>query len=476
MTTKKSPAPSHTSSKTTETTAPRAPKGRSAASQKSTRAQPSASEGGQQGLKDGAPEQGDGIRLNVYLQEQGAASRRKSDTMIQQGRVQVNGVVVTQLGTKIPADSEVKLDGKVLRPASGKKTVLMLHKPDLCLTSRSDTQGRRTVFDLPALNKLAPGCQAVGRLDYRSEGLLLLTNDGDLAYALTHPRFSVEKTYAVLVADSVNAEDIDRLRKGVQLDDGFAKPVAVRLGNKERLGGSRGQWVEIIVAEGRNRLIRRMMEVVGLNVIRLVRLAIGDLRLPEKLGPGQVVPVVGAELSYLNRIKLDMIEERERPRPASERPFLSDADKLKRKLKRKLSLNDAEYAEERQRRSAEAGSHKRTRRESLDADSLPPETPLTVDSPTSAAAAASVPRAKAPSPRATPAAARAPSRPQAPAKDGARPHTAKPKPATAKPATAAASPEPTSQARRRVRRSEDAESKQKTPRARDVARRKQKGR
>lgn len=314
-----------------------------------------------------ALEQNDFIRLNVYLQEQGIASRRKSDTMIQQGRVQVDGVVVTQLGTKIPPHAEVKVDGRVLRPVGTKKTVLMLHKPDLCLTSRSDSQGRRTVFDLPALKKLPPGCQAVGRLDFRSEGLLLLTNDGDLAYALTHPRFSVEKTYAVLVANDVNAEDVDKLRKGVQLDDGFAKPVAVRLGNKERLGASRGQWVEIIVAEGRNRLIRRMMEVVGLNVIRLVRLAIGDLRLPEKLSPGHVAPVVGAELAYLNRIKLDMLQERDAPKTPPARPVLTEEEKLKRKLKRKLSLNDAEYAEERERRAAEAGSKKRLRREALEA-------------------------------------------------------------------------------------------------------------
>lgn len=319
-----------------------------------------------------ALEQNDFIRLNVYLQEQGIASRRKSDTMIQQGRVQVDGVVVTQLGTKIPPHAEVKVDGRVLRPVGTKKTVLMLHKPDLCLTSRSDSQGRRTVFDLPALKKLPPGCQAVGRLDFRSEGLLLLTNDGDLAYALTHPRFSVEKTYAVLVANDVNAEDVDKLRKGVQLDDGFAKPVAVRLGNKERLGASRGQWVEIIVAEGRNRLIRRMMEVVGLNVIRLVRLAIGDLRLPEKLSPGHVVPVVGAELAYLNRIKLDMLQERDAPKTPPARPVLTEEEKLKRKLKRKLSLNDAEYAEERERRAAEAGSKKRLRREALEAEASRP--------------------------------------------------------------------------------------------------------
>jgi pseudouridine synthase len=328
---------------------------------------------------DATAEGDDGlVRLNVFLQENGIASRRKADTMIEQGRVQVDGIVVKKLGTRVRPDATVKVDGKIVRTLSAKKVVLMLNKPDLCITSRSDTQGRRTIFDLPDLHRVPAGCQAVGRLDYRSEGLMLVTNDGDLAYALTHPRFAVEKTYAVLVSDTVNAEDIDRLRKGVKLDDGFAKPIAVRLGNKERLGTSRGQWIEIIVGEGRNRLIRRMMEVLGLKVVRLVRLAIGDLHLPEKLGSGHVSTVVGTELAYLNRIKLDMLEERDSPN-APKSPTLTAGEKMRRKLKRKLALNDIEYEEEKARRSAEAGAKRRARKSEhaegrTEAAEAPPDT------------------------------------------------------------------------------------------------------
>jgi len=381
MTLKSVPTSSSASSASSANSAPKKPKPRIAKTSAKAAA-PAASE------IEG------GIRLNVYLQEQGIASRRKADTMIEQGRVQVDGVVCKKLGSKVLPSAEIRVDGKPVRSVGSKKVVLMFNKPDLTLTSRSDTQGRQTVFDLPALKKLPPGCQAVGRLDYRSEGLLLLTNDGDLAYALTHPRYAVEKTYAVLVADSVNAEDVDRLRKGVKLDDGFAKPVGVRLGSKEKLGASRGQWIEIVVAEGRNRLIRRMMDVVGLNVLRLVRLAIGDVQLPEKLGAGHVVTLVGAELAYLNRIKLDMLQERDEPAKPAAIPVLTEAEKLKRRLKRKLSLNDAEYAEERERRSAEAGSHRRTRKEAIEAaeDAKPRPNPMPAPLP--------APTPRAPAPRA----------------------------------------------------------------------------
>ena len=298
------------------------------------------------------------IRLNVYLQEHGLASRRKADTLIEQGRVQVNGEVITTLGTRIARDADVKLNGKALGPLNSKKVVYMLHKPDLCLTSRSDPQGRQTIFNLHPLAKLGGSVQSVGRLDYRSEGLLLLTNDGDLAYALTHPKFSVEKKYAVLIAETVDAEDLDKLRKGVRLDDGMAKPLAVRLGNKEKLGASRGQWVEIVVAEGRNRLIRRMMEAIGLKVLRLVRIGVGDLALPDKLSPGEIMPVVGMELAYLNRIKLDMLDEKVK-KPALD---LSEEEKRVRRLRKKLPLNDAEYQEEQDRRSATIIEKRKVRR------------------------------------------------------------------------------------------------------------------
>jgi 23S rRNA pseudouridine2605 synthase len=304
------------------------------------------------------PKEAELVRLNVLLQELGVASRRKSDTLIEQGRVQIDGKVMRQLGSRVPQSSEVKVDGKLIAKVSKSKVVYVLHKPDKCLTSRSDPQGRPTIFDLSSTKKLASNVQSVGRLDFRSEGLLLLTDDGDLAYALTHPKFSVEKKYAVLVTNKVTIEDIEKLRHGVKLDDGMAKPLAVRMGQKEKMGASSGQWVEIIVTEGRNRLIRRMMEHVGLQVNRLVRIGIGELSLPMKLAPGDVGTVTGTELAYLMEIKDSMLQEVSKKSVVE----ISPQEKMVRKLRRKMSLNDIAYEDEKERRNAQAVTARRRKR------------------------------------------------------------------------------------------------------------------
>jgi 23S rRNA pseudouridine2605 synthase len=297
------------------------------------------------------------IRLNVYLQEHGIASRRKADEFIEAGRVKVDGKTIRVLGTRIPKDSVVKVDNKAVRKAPPTLTYL-LHKPDLYLTTRKDNLGRKTIFELPSLKGLANNIQSVGRLDLRSEGLLILTNDGDLAQALTHPKYSVEKTYTVLVSAEVSIVDIEKLRAGVMLEDGFAKPVHVKLGNREYLGKTRGQWVELVVTEGRNRLIRRMLEAIGLKVNRLVRTKIGDLPLPIHLGSGQCEQVKGAQLTYLNRIKLDMLNEI-KSQPKIIQPTATDLKK--RRALKKNTLNDEDYAYERKRQSAVASLKKKER-------------------------------------------------------------------------------------------------------------------
>ena len=299
------------------------------------------------------------VRLNVFLQTHGVASRRKADELIERGTVKVNGKVVTTLGLRIDPDSVVSVNGKLIKAEPPRMTVV-LNKPDLCLTTRYDAQSRTTIFDLPALKGLPSNVQAVGRLDYRSEGLLLLTNDGDLAYALTHPRFSVEKTYAILVTDDVTIEDLEKLRAGVKLDDGLAKAISVRMGNKEKMGASRGQWIEIVVTEGRNRLIRRMAEALGLKVVRLVRIALGDLRIPARLSSGQLTAVNAHDLAYLEKIKTEMLANRDSTTDLSD-TGLTPQDLRKRKIKRTLKLNDTEYTDEVQRRSAEAGAKRRVR-------------------------------------------------------------------------------------------------------------------
>jgi pseudouridine synthase len=303
----------------------------------------------------------DEVRLNVFLQESGVASRRKADELIEAGMVKVNGKSVTQLGTRIRRSDKVHVHGKLIGAKSIPRVVFLLNKPDMCLTTRFDAKGRRTIFDLPSVKVLPPNVQAVGRLDYRSEGLLLLTNDGDLAYALTHPRFSVEKSYAVLVADGVTIEDVEKLRAGVLLDDGLAKAVSVRLGNKERLGVTRGQWLELVVTEGRNRLIRRMAEAIGLKVVRLVRVGMGDVLLPATLKEGHAIAVDAAARSHLEQIKNDMLKTLGSDRAEDRAGRPDESTMAKRKIRRQLKLNDEEYQIESSRRSAEASMKRKQR-------------------------------------------------------------------------------------------------------------------
>lgn len=257
------------------------------------------------------------VRLNVVLQDRGVASRRKADELIAAGKVEVDGVVITTLGTRVNPRASIRIGGKNVALRSTKKVIYLFHKPILCLTTRSDPFGRPTVFDLPGIKKLGPGVQSVGRLDFKSEGLLLLTNDGDLAYALTHPRFKVEKNYWVLVSEQVRPEQIERLKAGIPLEDGMAKAVSARPKETEMLGSSRGQWIEIVVDEGRNRLIRRMMEHLGLRVVRLVRKSVGEIRLPRNLAAGQYRIVNEKEQRYLAGL-LETVsgETPPQPRPA----------------------------------------------------------------------------------------------------------------------------------------------------------------
>ena len=242
------------------------------------------------------------VRLNVFLQRHGVASRRKADELILTGAVRVNRKVVTTLGTKVLPTDSVSVNGRVVRNELPQATYLF-HKPDLYLTTRKDGRSRNTIFDIQAVAKLPANVQPVGRLDFRSEGLLILTNDGDLAFALSHPRFHVEKTYAVLVSEQLMPSDLEKLRNGVDLADGFAKPLSVKTGGSEKLGGSRGQWLKIVVTEGRNRLVRRMLAAIGLKVVKLVRIGIGTIQLPENLQAGQVIPAPDHVLNQLELYK-----------------------------------------------------------------------------------------------------------------------------------------------------------------------------
>lgn len=220
------------------------------------------------------------LRLNRFLAQAGVGSRRRCDDLIRTGRIRVNGLPTSELGTKVdPSRDEVELDGaRVAAPAE--QWTLALNKPVDVLVAARDGRGRRTVMDLldGAPGRVFP----VGRLDYRSEGLLLLTSDGELGFRLTHPRFKVDKCYHVDVASAVPREALEALRRGVVLDDGPTLPARVRV---LRSSPDQPHTLEIELREGRKRQVRRMLALFGLDVTRLTRVRFGPIELGQ-LPPG----------------------------------------------------------------------------------------------------------------------------------------------------------------------------------------------
>lgn len=234
-------------------------------------------------------------RLQKVMAMAGVASRRKSEEMILEGRVRVNGEVVTQLGSKVDAGKDViEVDGKPLRFCEP-KTYVLLNKPAGFVTTVRDPQGRKKVVDL--VRDLPVRLYPVGRLDYDTEGLLILTNDGSLTHALTHPRHEVEKTYLALVQGIVQPDGLRRLRHGVPLEDGVTAPARVRI--IQRIAGD--TLVELTIHEGKNRQVRRMLGAVGHPVKSLVRTKIGFLTLGE-LKPGQYRHLTADEVKRLRSL------------------------------------------------------------------------------------------------------------------------------------------------------------------------------
>lgn len=211
-------------------------------------------------------------RLQKILAAAGIASRRKAEELILLGHVTVNGKVVNTLGAKAnPREDVIAVDGTTLDPEGEDRIYLLLNKPRGYITSTSDPQGRPTVMNL--VHGVNERVYPVGRLDYASEGLLLLTNDGEIAHKLMHPSSGIRRTYAVKVKGNVSDEQLRQLRKGVHLSDGFVKPVRVARG--ERIGAK--EWIEITITEGKNLEIRRLFAVLELEVDRLRRISIGPL-------------------------------------------------------------------------------------------------------------------------------------------------------------------------------------------------------
>lgn len=247
------------------------------------------------------------LRLQKILAAAGLGSRRQCEELILAGRVEVDRKVITELGAKAdPATQEVRVDGVALPKT--RLVYFMVNKPTGVLSTNNDPSGRPRVIDLvPYSGRLF----TVGRLDMSSEGLILVTNDGDLADRLTHPRYGVEKTYQVEVAGELDRKQLEQLRKGVHLAEGFARVVSARVIRQYK----HSTLLEIVLAEGRNREIRRILARVGHKVERLKRVAIGPLRLAE-LPLGHSRPLEPAELRQLKRAARGDRVERKPPRAA----------------------------------------------------------------------------------------------------------------------------------------------------------------
>lgn len=235
------------------------------------------------------------MRLNKYIAECGAASRRGADKLISDGLVKVNNKVVTELGTIVNEDNDtVTVNGKklVLR---NRDVYIILNKPKGCITAVKDDKGRKTVMDYVESKdkRLFP----VGRLDYDSEGLVLLTNDGDTAYKLMHPSSEIPKTYIAKVEGEIPEKELDKLRDGIPLDGAITHRAKIKvLGVEDRISR-----IEITIFEGKNRQIRRMFEYIGYNVIFLKRTAIGDIRLGG-LGRGLTRYLTPKEIQFLKKL------------------------------------------------------------------------------------------------------------------------------------------------------------------------------
>lgn len=219
------------------------------------------------------------LRLQKYLAHCGVASRRKAEEYIRNGKVKVNGKVVTEMGTTVTLKDRVEFNGKLVKPEK-KKVYILLHKPRGYVTTVHDPEGRDTVLDL--ISGVDERVYPVGRLDYDTSGLLLLTNDGELAHKMMHPSHEIMKVYIATVKGHPSSDAVGRLEKGIRIENFTTAPALVKvLENYEEK-----TKIEITIHEGRNRQVRKMFEAIGHPVIRLKRIAYGTLLLGD-LRPGQ---------------------------------------------------------------------------------------------------------------------------------------------------------------------------------------------
>jgi len=252
-------------------------------------------------------------RLQKIIAHAGFASRREAESMIRDGRVTVNGRVVTELGSKAdPARDHIKVDGKLItRPETHR--YILLYKPKEVMTTVDDPQGRRTVIDL--IKGVRERIYPVGRLDFHSEGLILLTNDGDLAFKVSHPQHGSVKTYHVKVRGVPEERLIGKLERGITIDGKRTLPCEIRRMKTTGKGDDEGNsWYEVKLREGRTQQIRKMFQAVGHPVSKLRRVAIGPLSDP-RLGPGDYRELTKNEVKMLATMK-----EPAKPKPRRTAP------------------------------------------------------------------------------------------------------------------------------------------------------------
>ncbi|GKX30151.1 pseudouridine synthase [Vallitalea longa] len=234
------------------------------------------------------------VRLQKYLADAGIASRRKCENLILEGKVSVNGRQVKELGIKVNADKDtVKYNGKIVK---NKKSFIyiMLNKPTGYITSVSDEKARKTVMDLVDIKtRIYP----IGRLDYNTSGLLLLTNDGDLTYRLTHPKHEVDKKYIAVVKGVPSEDNLNKLRKGTDIGEYKISTSKIRILEKIKDKTK----LQVIIHEGKNRQVRKMFEYIGCPVLKLKRVAVGKLQI-EDLPQGRYRHLNNDEINYLKNL------------------------------------------------------------------------------------------------------------------------------------------------------------------------------
>lgn len=231
------------------------------------------------------------MRINKYLAEHGIASRRRADDIIESGRVFINGNLAS-LGSNVEDGDEVVVDGQTISAEEKKELYYIMNKPKGVVCTVADDRGRKTVMDLlpEGIGRIFP----VGRLDYATEGLLILTNDGDLAFRLTHPKNEIPKTYMVRIEGTLTEKDLNPIRSGVELDGALTKKCKAHIVETNK----NYTKVHITITEGKNRQVRRMFESIGKNVEFLKRVSIGQLKL-SGLDRGKIRPLSNEEILYL---------------------------------------------------------------------------------------------------------------------------------------------------------------------------------